>query len=267
MIQKAIADTPVTQLNTLKTSLSYPKLVIALQFAYRWIVIAPVLAFSTPFLAMPVLLFCFCGRPDLASRLFARFWARLNAAASLMKVSISGLENLAPGQSYVIVANHQSLVDIYVLYGFLGVDIRWVMKAELRRVPVLGLACDKMGHIYIDRSNTEAALGSINEARTRIKDGISVAFFPEGTRSRDGDLGQFKRGAFRFAIETGLPILPVTIHDTRKVLPSDTLDIVPGQVHMEIGAPIATTGLSEPDARALSRQAREVIATALARRR
>ena len=88
-------------------------------------------------------------------------------------------------QSYVIVSNHQSQYDILLMYGWLGTDFRWVMKKELRRVPVLGLACEKLGHIYVDRSDSAAAVASLNAARKKLVNGTSVVFFPEGTRSRD----------------------------------------------------------------------------------
>lgn len=234
-------------------------------FAYRWLVIAPFLALSTITLSILVAMFSLFGYPDLASRLFARTWARANAAVSFMKVDVRGRERMDPNESYVIVANHQSLVDIYAIYGFLSADIKWVMKKELRSVPFLGWACDLMGHIYIDRSNTESALASISEARTRLKPGISVVFFPEGTRSRDGSLGSFKRGAFRFAIDIGKPILPVTVHNTRRVLPSDSTEIVPGHAWIEIGEPISTTDMTQDDARELAEQAREQIEQSLQR--
>jgi len=212
--------------------------------AYKWVVVAPILAFSTIFLGTMIIIVSTFGAPNLASRVLATAWARLNSAVSIMSVRHKGKENLDPSRSYVIVSNHQSLYDIYVLYGFLGVDIKWVMKQELLAVPVLGAACAAMGHIMIDRGNTEAALESINSARSRIVDGVSVVFFPEGTRSRNGELKPFKKGAFRFALEMGLPILPVVIHGTKDVLPSDTIDLMPGQATIEILPAIETATLS-----------------------
>ncbi len=232
-------------------------------FAYRWLVVAPFLALSTIVLSIPIAIMCFAGYPNAASRIFARAWARSNAAVSLMTVEIKGREKMVPGESYVIVANHQSLVDIYVIYGYLSADIKWVMKKELRAVPFLGFACDLMGHIYIDRSDTESALQSIADAQSRIQNGISAVFFPEGTRSRDGSLAPFKRGAFRFAIDIGKPILPVTIHDTRRVLPSDTTEIVPGHAWIEIGDPISTEGLTPDDTRRVAEDARAQIENSL----
>lgn len=234
-------------------------------FAYRWLVIAPFLALSTLVIGCLVTSISLLGFPDFASRVFGRAWARLNMAVSLVGIQVVGREKIDIHQSYVIVANHQSLIDIYVLYGYLGVDIKWVMKKELRAVPVLGMACEAMGHIIIDRSNTESAIRTINEARDRIKNGISVVFFPEGTRSRTGELTPFKKGAFRFAQELGLPLLPVTIHKTRDVLPSESTAIVPGKVKLEFHDPVPTTGTTAEDLEALADHCRDVIAQSLRR--
>jgi 1-acyl-sn-glycerol-3-phosphate acyltransferase len=231
--------------------------------AYKWIVVAPILAFSTIVLGSIIIVLSSLGAPNMASRVFATAWARFNSAVSMMSVIHKGRENLNPSRSYVVVSNHQSLYDIYVLYGFLGVDFKWVMKSELRSVPVLGAACAAMGHIMVDRSNTGAALASINSARSSIVDGISVVFFPEGTRSRQGELNPFKKGAFRFAIEMRLPILPVVIHGTKDILPSDTIDLMPGQATLEILPAIETKGLSAEAASELSRKAHDQIRLAL----
>lgn len=233
-------------------------------FLYRWLVIAPVLALSTAVIGMGIITpLCLLGFPDFASRVFATAWARLNMRVSMMTVDVEGADKVDADQSYVVVANHQSLVDIYVLYGCLPMDIKWVMKQELRAVPVLGIACEMMGHILIDRTNTEAAVKSINDARERIRNGISVVFFPEGTRSRTGELGSFKKGAFRLAQELSLPILPVTIHDSNQVLPSDTTHIVPGRVRLQIHDPVPTTGLTAQDAGKLTSEVRELIRESL----
>ena len=205
---------------------------------WRWLWVAPVLALSTAILALVIVLLCALGQPGLSSRLVGKFWARLNMAASLLRATVQGAEHMEPRQSYVVVANHQSLVDIYLIFGATPIDVIWVMKQELRRIPFLGIACERMGYIYIDRGNTEAALRSIEAAKHRIRDGVCVVFFPEGTRSRDGSLGSFKRGAFHLATELGVPVLPVTITGTHEILPSDSAALVPGHARVTIHKPI-----------------------------
>ena len=207
--------------------------------AYKWVFVLPILVLTTTILGSFIIVLSFLGAPDYASRVFGTLWAKINTKAALIGVQTTGKEHIRQGQSYVVVANHQSLLDIYLLYGYLGIDVKWVMKQELRAVPVLGLACEMMGHVIVDRSNTASALASMERARERIKDGMSVIFFAEGTRSRSGELKPFKKGAFRMAQELNLPILPVTIQNTRHILPSDTIDLRPGFTRMIIGKPIS----------------------------
>lgn len=253
----------MSDLNPAGRELPPPLLALPL-LAYKWLVVIPILLVSTAIIGGVIITpLSILGFPDFSSRVFATFWAKLNAFFTLMTVTVDGRENIRAGQSYVVVANHQSLLDIYALYGFSGLEIKWVMKKELRNVPVLGYACEVMGHIIIDRSNSEAAIASINQARTRISDGMCVVFFPEGTRSRDGSLKDFKKGAFKLAIELGVPVLPISIKDTNKILPSDTLDWHPGHARMTIHRPISTHELSENDVASLATAAREQIQSGL----
>jgi 1-acyl-sn-glycerol-3-phosphate acyltransferase len=191
-------------------------------------------------------------------------WAKLHIHLDPVWITVLGRQNIDPKQSYVVVANHQSNFDIFVLYGKLGVDFKWVMKSELRKAPVLGVACEKMGHIYIDRSNTQAAIASLQEAKRKIVNGTSVLFFPEGTRTRSGELGEFKKGAFQMALDLGLPILPVTITGTRKVLPPKTVDLFPGSVRMQIHAPVDVSGTTRETLGDLMARVREIIQSGMA---
>lgn len=230
---------------------------------YKWFVVIPILGLSTFACGLPCVALCWCVRPATLSRLFARNWARINAWFTPMLVRVEGRHHIDPTQSYVIVCNHQSQYDIFVLYGWLNIDFKWVMKQELRNVPVIGIACDKLGHIYVDRSNREAAMRSIRAAKSRVTDGTSVVFFPEGTRSRDGRLRAFKKGAFHFAIDLQLPLLPITINGTRAILPSDTLDLFPGRATMTIHAPIRIEGYRPDNIKEVASLARERISAAL----
>jgi 1-acyl-sn-glycerol-3-phosphate acyltransferase len=155
-----------------------------------------------------------------------------------MTVSVTGRENIDPKQSYIIAANHQSQYDIFAIYGWLPIDFRWVMKIELRKVPIFGAYSEHAGHICIDRSNPLKAMQSINRAKEKLAAGTSIFFFPEGTRSRDGELLPFKMGAFRLALDMQLPILPITISGTRDILPSGTLKLFPGHVRIIVHKPI-----------------------------
>lgn len=226
---------------------------------YKWLVIAPALILSTLVLGSVIILMCLVGLGRFTN-VMAQVWARFNAYVTLMWVTVEGKELLTPGQSYVLAANHLSLVDIYLLYGFTGLDVRWVMKKELRKVPVLGLACELMGHIYIDRSRADRAFASLAKAKQRVTQGVCVVFFPEGTRSRSNEVGSFKRGAFHTAKELGVPVVPVSLQGTDKILPSDTTDWRPGKASVRLHEPIPSDDLSWGE---LAEASRKVITEAL----
>jgi 1-acyl-sn-glycerol-3-phosphate acyltransferase len=155
-----------------------------------------------------------------------------------MLVTVLGREHIEKKKSYIVVSNHQSHYDIFVLYGWLGIDLKWVIKKELRKVPVFGYAAEKGGNVLIDRSNPKEAYADLERARSRITGGTSLIILPEGTRSRDGSLGDFKKGAFQIALDLGLPILPVNITGTRRILPPGTFDLFPGRAVMRIHEPV-----------------------------
>jgi len=204
-----------------------------LYLPYKWFVFYPMLVLTTFICASSAVLISVLTTPKIAG-ICGVWWARLNSFFTPMRVRINGKENIDNDRSYVIISNHQSQYDIFVLYGWLGMDFRWVMKQELRKVPGIGISCEKIGHIFIDRSNRKEAIRSLNEAKGKIRAGTSVLFFPEGTRSRSGALLRFKKGAFRFAIDLQLPILPVTITGTKNILPTNTRQLFPGTSRMTI---------------------------------
>lgn len=227
---------------------------------WAWLVFAPYLALSTFFFAVLALILTTFTGPRAASLLAGVPWSRLICYMTPVLVRRRGRENIEKKQSYIIVANHQSQYDIVVLYGWLGVDFRWIMKKELRKVPALGLASEKLGHIFIDRSNSKKAVQSLDEAKKKIVNGTSVIFFPEGTRSKTGDLGVFKKGAFKMACDLGLPVLPVTISGTREIIQTKSLLLFPGKATMTIHPPVSPVGKSESE---LLTEVREIMAAAL----
>jgi 1-acyl-sn-glycerol-3-phosphate acyltransferase len=211
---------------------------------YKWLIAIPCFGLSTLFLGVIIIALAFIGYGDLGSRTLAVAWARFNSRILGMTVSIEGLKHLRPNQSYVITANHISALDILLIYGYLPTELKWVMKKELRRVPIIGAACQAMGHIIIDRSNSTRAVESIQHAAHKLVNGMCILFFPEGTRTKPGRVVPFKKGAFRLAIDLTLPVLPMTIDGTERLLPSETLDWRPGAVTLRIHPEISTLGLS-----------------------
>lgn len=229
---------------------------------YKWLVVTTLAGLNTFAMAVPCLLCCYFS-PKLASRIFARWWAKINVYITPAQVQVHGRENLNARQSYVVVANHLSQFDIFALYGWLDLDLKWVMKAEMRKIPVVGITCKAMGHIFIDRKNREKALLALKEAQSRLVDGTSVLFFPEGTRSESGKLQAFKKGAFVMAKDLELPILPITVIGSNEVLPTNTFDLKPGTIHLVIHPPIPASEVCEQTADYLLNKARMQIATAL----
>jgi 1-acyl-sn-glycerol-3-phosphate acyltransferase len=229
---------------------------------YKYIVFFPLLAISICILFFFIFIFFFT-----ASERFVQIagiaWTRFNSFITPMFVTVIGKNNINKNQSYVIAANHQSLYDIFALYGWLPVDFRWVMKLELRHVPVLGYYCYKAGHIYIDRSDHQKAIDSINAAKNKISGGTCIVFFPEGTRSMDGELIEFKKGAFKFALDINLPILPVTLVGTRDVLPAGTIGLFPGRAKLILHEPIEVSGYTEETLKDLMSRVRQSIQSGL----
>jgi 1-acyl-sn-glycerol-3-phosphate acyltransferase len=168
-----------------------------------------------------------------------QFWAWCLTGSSLVRVRVRGRENLVPGRSYVILANHQGNYDILALYGYLGRQFRWVIKEELRKVPFLGWGCAAIGHIFVDRSDSRRAIASLEAAKPALAGGVSVVFFPEGTRSPDGRLQRFKKGGFRMARQLDLDIVPVAISGSYRVLPKGSLLPRPGTIRVQILPPVS----------------------------
>jgi 1-acyl-sn-glycerol-3-phosphate acyltransferase len=174
----------------------------------------------------------------------ARLWSRLLLATARVKVTVHMHGTLQPGQPYVFVANHQSSVDIWTLYVALPVKLRFIAKKQLGQIPLFGWAMAAGRFIFIDRQNSAAARRSIKRAAERIRDGSSVAIFPEGTRSRDGLLGPFKKGGFHLASEAGVPIVPVAIRGALEIMPRGSLLVRRGHVHVDVGEPVPTGTMS-----------------------
>ena len=228
---------------------------------YKWIIVIPAMFLNTLVIALMSIVVGGLFGPDRADAL-AVIWARIFCALTPIRVRIQGRQNYNPESAYVVVANHKSMVDIPVLHGFTGLTIKWVMKRELKKIPVFGKACSALGCIYVDRSNGQVAMASIISAKEKLSDKASVFFFAEGTRSR-GNLLPFKKGAFVFAMASGMPVLPVTIKNSEQILPSDTLDLMPGTVDLVIHPPVHIPNCSKAELNKKIDQIHQTVAGAL----
>ena len=195
--------------------------------------------------------------------LFGILWGKVQCWFIPCLVKIEGKEHIDKHQSYVIVANHQSYVDAFAMYGYFPVEFKWVMKKELSFIPGLGIACKKMGHIFIDRKDRQSAIDQIEKTKVYVKDGVSILFFPEGSRSRDERMLPFKKGAFHTAIQLGIPLLPITILGAGAVLPAKTTLLLPGRVRIVVHEPISVEGYSAQNIEQLMQLARTSIGTLL----
>ncbi|MFW5761811.1 MAG: lysophospholipid acyltransferase family protein, partial [Cyclobacteriaceae bacterium] len=212
---------------------------------YKWLFFIPFLALNTIFFGLLTIILSYITSSKIASYIGGSIWAKLNTIFTPMLVNVKGRENISKKQSYIIVANHLSLYDIFLIYGWLGVDFKWVMKMELRKIPFLGPACERLDHVFVDRTNRKASLDSIEKAKKDIRNGTSIVFFPEGTRNRSTSMVKFKKGAFIMALQLQLPVLPITINGTNRILPTGTVDLRPGKAEMIIHEAIPIENYSE----------------------
>lgn len=186
-----------------------------------------------------------------------RGWCRSLLRAGGVTVVMEGLEHLDPPRPAVLVSNHESWYDVFALGGHLPVDYRFVGKKELVKIPFFGPAWLACGNIPIDRSNRTAAFESLRMAGEKIRrEKAVVIMFPEGTRSADGEMLPFKKGAFVLALDLGVPVIPVGVSGSRELMPKGSFLVRPGRITVRIGAPIEVDGLSVDDRGLLLERAR-----------
>lgn len=187
--------------------------------------------------------------------LFARFWGRLGITMAAIKLTVSG-ENYIPDGPIIVMSNHASNFDILAMQGYFPRPLSWIAKKELFKIPVFGWSMRRGGYIPLDRGDGRKALKSMDEAAQQVRGGTSVIIFPEGTRTRDGQLLPFKRGGFLLAVKAGVPVVPVSIVGSFAINPGGSLGLNLGRaVQLRIHAPITLpTGLKRAEAEDLLMQ-------------
>lgn len=218
----------------------------------------PLICLATAFMAVVSLLASIVDGTGRKQHRIARRWARLVMAISGVKVTVSGLENVTPGATYVFSPNHLSLIDTPLVFGYVPWDFRILAKRYVFQIPFLGWHMRRAGHMRVD-PGVKSSLRNLSEAARRVAAGTPMVIFPEGGRSRTGALREFKGGAAYIAIKAGVPIVPMSITGTRHVLPPGSIVVRPGQVELRFGRPIPTGGLSVHDASRLLAELRERI--------
>jgi 1-acyl-sn-glycerol-3-phosphate acyltransferase len=186
----------------------------------------------------------------------ASTWSRMIARTALLDVRVHGAGHLRAGESYVFLSTHQSWMDIPVMLGYLPAQLRIAAKREVFLIPFLGWHLRRAGHIPINRGSTAESIASLQRAARLLGGGVSAFLFPEGTRTRDGSLQPLKKGGFRLALESGLPVVPITIVGTRRAMPRGSMALRAGPVELHIDPPVPTAGLADADLPALMQQVR-----------
>jgi 1-acyl-sn-glycerol-3-phosphate acyltransferase len=193
----------------------------------------------------------------------ARAWSWLILKTTGVEVEVIGLQKLTPGTTYVFVSNHQSIYDSPVVFDSLPYQLRIIAKESLARFPVLGWHLKRGGHLFVDRRDPDRA-GILRRWRALVSEGLSLIIYAEGTRSGDGRVARFKAGSFLLAIQAGLPIVPLSIINTRAVMPKGRLRTEPAQVTLVVHDPIQPPAIAEPtvhDAKALAARVHAIVAS------
>jgi 1-acyl-sn-glycerol-3-phosphate acyltransferase len=190
-----------------------------------------------------------------------RTWVSWILATFRIRVDVDGVENVPTRAPVILMSNHQSLVDIAAIVSTLPRSVVWrfVAKKELVRIPFFGWALAASGHIIIDRGQREKAVHSLERAAERIRSGVSVIVFPEGTRSPTGSLRPFKSGPFHLAVAAQVPIVPITVSGSQRITPKGSLTVHPGTVKITYGKPISTRGLALAERHLLKARVRDAI--------
>ncbi|WP_245590148.1 lysophospholipid acyltransferase family protein [Desulfobulbus elongatus] len=228
------------------------------------LVLAPFLTLAVSAVSLIDLLW---GRKsELKAQVFPRYWGKILCRLAGVRVRVEGMTNIDPGQTYIFAGNHCSQYDIFSFQGYFPHDFRWIAKKELFRIPIFGQAMHRVGYIPIDRSHGRQAMKSLDEAARRIASGSSVLIFPEGTRSADGTLQEFKTGAVLLAIKAGVPIVPLGFDGSHEVLPKGRLLPRSGEIVIRIGTPISTAHYRAADKQLLASELHAAVAGLLERR-
>lgn len=209
--------------------------------------------------SVPIVLLAPFSPTGRAPYTVGKIWSRLIFWTNRVKLETTGLDNIDPTQSYVFMANHVSHLDPPAVALAIPNTLRFIGKLSLSRIPVFGPAARRAGVIFIDRGDSEKSHADLNRTIAALKEGVSTLFFAEGTRSPDGQLLPFKKGGVMLALQTGLPIVPVTVTGSYALFPKKQTFIRPGTVHIEIGEPVDVAGFTPDDRDRLLMRIRAVI--------
>lgn len=231
---------------------------------YQFLIMMPLLLVATVIAAVVTIAGCALGGGRWWGYWPAHVWGRIFCILTLVRVRVHGRENIDSDTSYVFVANHQGAYDIFSIYGYLNHNFRWMMKAGLRSIPLVGYACERSHQIYVDKSSPSNLRKTMARAEKLLAGGMSIVVFPEGARTWDGKIHDFRRGAFFLAQEFSLPVVPITIDGAFHVMPRFRKLPRWGTIDITIHRPICPSGEGH-DMPGLISASHDAIASALSR--
>lgn len=232
-------------------------------FLYELFIFAPIFVLATIFTAIVVMIGCLVGNRKFWGYYPPRYWSKLTCRLALCRIHVIRKGKLDPNQSYVFVPNHQGAFDIFLIYGYLNQNIKWVQKQELRKIPFVGKASEIAGHVFVDQSNLKSMKETIIKAESQLGEGSSMVIFPEGARTKTGKMGKFKRGAFVIAKEMNLSIVPVTVNGPYDLMKINTYLFNPCKLELIVHEPISTEGLTEENMQEFIDRCRDVVYSGL----
>ena len=228
---------------------------------YQLLIALPLIAVYTLITSLMVTIGCTLGNGHFWGYYPGKWWAQFIIRILLLPVKVEGRENLVKGQSYVFVANHQGAFDIFLIYGFLSRNFKWMMKRQLRQMPFVGKACASAHHIFVDKRGASKIRETYDRARQTLQGGMSLVVFPEGARSFTGHMGVFKRGAFMLADDIELPVVPLTINGSFDIMPRtrDMKWVVWHPLRLTIHKPILPVGKGTDNIKYLEEESYKVV--------
>lgn len=228
---------------------------------YQLLIALPLIAIYTIITSLMVTIGCTLGNGHFWGYYPGKWWAQFIVRILLLPVKVEGRENLVKGQSYVFVANHQGAFDIFLIYGFLSRNFKWMMKRQLRQMPFVGKACESAHHIFVDKRGASKIRETYDRARQTLQGGMSLVVFPEGARSFTGHMGVFKRGAFMLADDIELPVVPLTINGSFDIMPRtrDMKWVVWHPLRLTIHKPILPVGKGTDNIKYLEEESYKVV--------
>lgn len=232
---------------------------------YQLLIALPLIAIYTLITSLMVTIGCTLGNGHFWGYYPGKWWAQFIIRILLLPVKVEGRENLVKGQSYVFVANHQGAFDIFLIYGFLSRNFKWMMKRQLRQMPFVGKACASAHHIFVDKRGASKIRETYDRARQTLQGGMSLVVFPEGARSFTGHMGVFKRGAFMLADDIELPVVPLTINGSFDIMPRtrDMKWVVWHPLRLTIHKPILPVGKGADNIKYLEQESYKVVMSGL----